>query len=90
MLQAILNLLRKYESEIVNLQRLYTLLRKRQLGLSDLIKTDPSHIGNTKSEYLSIAKSMKRTIERSDIRVDALNHEIRGQAMELVHGDKPG
>lgn len=87
-LQSTLHLLRKYESEIVNLQRLYSLLRKRQLDLPDLINASASNTANTKREYLAIAAPMDRRIRQYDIRMNVLNHEIRDEAMEIGNGDQ--
>ena len=55
-------ILKIYESEIVNLQRLYSLLRKRQLDLCDLTDTNPTHIADTERDYLAIAEPMVKRL----------------------------
>ncbi|KAJ5595125.1 uncharacterized protein N7459_001333 [Penicillium hispanicum] len=88
-LQSILQLLRSYESEILSLQRLYSLLQKRQLDLPALMDLGNGHLASssitaaTKKEYIAIAGPMDKRIRQYDIRMNVLNHAMRDEAVEF-------
>ncbi|KAJ5316807.1 hypothetical protein PENANT_c016G11128 [Penicillium antarcticum] len=79
-LLAMVHILEAYESEIPNLELLYSILRNGQLGLYE---TEDAQDRATvvQSDYDAIAKPMEKRIHQYDIRMDVLNMEICDEAM---------
>lgn len=80
-LQSVLEILRAYESEIDNLERLYAILRRNQRGLRESTWNVPTE--TLRRQYLTIAEPMERRIKQYDIRMDVLNHEMRDEVMSI-------
>ncbi|KAJ5380820.1 uncharacterized protein N7496_003248 [Penicillium cataractarum] len=80
-LQSVLEILRAYESEIDNLERLYGILRRGQRSLRQSTWITPTD--TLQRQYLAIAEPMERRIKQYDIRMDVLNHEMRDEVMPM-------
>ncbi|KAJ5669610.1 hypothetical protein N7462_010680 [Penicillium macrosclerotiorum] len=78
-LESVLEILRAYENEIPNLDRLYAILRRgqRPIHRSKL----PAPTEGLRREYLAVAEPMEKRIKQYDIWMNVLNHDIRDEAM---------
>ncbi|OQE26755.1 hypothetical protein PENSTE_c005G10196 [Penicillium steckii] len=78
-LHAIYEVLVEYEYEIGHLHQLYSLLRKRQLGLDGLYgaRRSPSQMQALKSEFNQIALPMLEAMTVCDYQMNALNDYLR-------------
>lgn len=80
-LQSVLEILRVYESEIDNLERLYGILRRGQRSLRQSTWIAPTD--TLQRQYLAIVEPMERRIKQYDIRMDVLNHEMRDEVKSM-------
>lgn len=86
-LQSVLEVLKAYESEIANLQQMYSILDEAQLGLPQLLALKKEDVVEVQKRFLAVANPMARRIEKYDIRMDVLTTQSFDEAMASGHDE---
>lgn len=91
-LYAIYEVLIAYESDIPQLEQIYSILQKRQLGLDGLhvARSSPLKMEFLKKEFNKIARPMGQRIAVCDIRINALNDYTREELGKQQQSGKSG
>ncbi|KAJ5612584.1 hypothetical protein N7510_005778 [Penicillium lagena] len=85
-LRCVVDILEAYESEIPNLEQLYSVLRQAQIGLHQRVDEngkDDARKAILKKRYLAIAEPMGRRLAHYDNRMDVLAIDMYEEAATL-------
>ncbi|KAJ5825704.1 hypothetical protein N7474_002842 [Penicillium riverlandense] len=85
-LRCVVDILEAYESEIPNLEQLYSILRRAQIGLHQKLDDngrDDSQKAIFKKRYLALAEPMGRRLTHYDNRMDVLTIDMYEEAATL-------
>jgi hypothetical protein len=88
-LRSVVDILQAYENEIPNLERLYSILRRAQIGLHQILDDsgkDDSRKAIFKKQYLAIAEPMGRRLAHYDNLMDVLTIDMFEEAA-MLRGD---